>query len=118
MVGDLLQAVKDLKTLALYTGILFVIFILVPIFISPYLLLLFESSTNNQMTTYWATFEYTYEIIMGVDISKASIITSEGKILVGILALFKLIFLGFLASIVTTYIQLKIKLEKVPRPKE
>jgi hypothetical protein len=95
--------------------IIFVIcFILVPLFLGAELLVLTESSTNKSIKDYLSAFTYLCGILTSVhELTDASVRTTGGKIIAGLLGLFSLMFIGFIASILITIFQLKMKQNSV-----
>jgi hypothetical protein len=83
--------------------IFLIIFILFPLFIGAALLLQAESSTNKKIRDYPSAITFLCKIITGVDdLTDAKVQTTGGKIIAGIFGLLNLIFIGFVAAIITT----------------
>lgn len=82
---------------------------------APTFFMYFESESNTEFQSYENAFLYSYNVIMGSDITDLTISTTNGKILTGGLSLLNLVFFGFIASIITITIQLKIQKAKSGR---
>lgn len=104
--GDL-ERLAELRRIRRYTAYLFIAFVLVPIFIAPYIITTFESDVNEDLAEYWNAFIFNYEVITGAELTDASPQTNQIKALVGILSLLYLVFFGFIVGLVTTSVQIR-----------
>jgi hypothetical protein len=70
--------------------------------------MLFESSTNNEFRTYDNSFLYTYGIVVGTKFTNSTASTLGSQILMGGLSLLNLVFFGFIASIITISVEIRV----------
>lgn len=103
---DTLKQIKEQQRLTKYLGISFALFIILPLFLGALLILYFESAVNPNLKDYGSALTYNYQIITDIHITKDTLVmTTYGKIIVGIFGMLKLIFIGFSAAIVTSILQ-------------
>ena len=102
-----LKRIQHLKKFRFYIMILFVVSVVVPLSVGSILLVYFENLHNNQIG-YDESFLYNYEIITGTDLTDIKLLSNEGKLFAGFLSLLKLVFFGFITTIIITTIEIKI----------
>lgn len=100
------QKIKELKRLRKYLVIFFVGFVVTPIFFGPLAFMGFESKENNEFSKYENAFIFNYEVIMGAELTDFVVTSTESKIVVGIFSLLNLIFVGFIAAIIITTLEI------------
>jgi uncharacterized membrane protein len=117
MASDLANQMRDLYKLIGFMIAFTILFVIVPLVIGAAGIALSEAKTNPQLSNYFNALMYLYEIITGVDIINAQVTTEVGKIIAAIFGLFNLIFIGFIAAIITSFLQLNLLRKKVLLPR-
>jgi len=86
--------------------VLFLIFITVPLAISPFLFVVFESKSQ---LTYDRAFSFAIQEVTGIDTNSTVVMkTSQSVELVAILGILKFVFIGLGAAILMTQIDIEI----------
>ena len=101
------KRLDELKRIRKYLTYLFIVFVLIPIFLGPYIITSFESTVNENLKDYWDAFFYNYQVITGTELTDTKVISDGGKLVVGILSLLYLVFFSFIAGIIMTTIEIK-----------
>ncbi len=102
-----IKRLNELRRIRKYLIGLFAVFIILPIFLGPFLILNSESKINSQLDDYWEAFTYNYAIITSSDLINATVISNEGKIVVGAFSWLYLVFFGFITAIILTSIEIQ-----------
>ena len=84
-----------------------------PIFGGSALLQYVESSHNTKLRDYGSNLVFIYKAITNADVTDATVITNDGKIIIGVFALLNLVFFGFIAAIITTSVEIMIAKQKI-----
>jgi hypothetical protein len=108
---------RDLSKLIGFMAAFIIIFIIISLVVGAAGIVLSEANTNPQPGNYFNALTYLYEIITGVDIINAQVTTNEGKIITAIFGLFNLIFIGFIAAVITSFLELKLLRKNVLVPR-
>ena len=108
-VSQVRQEIRDLKRLTRYLLAIFVLSILVPIPLAALTFYNLENASNTGVRTYWNALEYASDVALGTRLTNATALTFQGKLLSSLLAVLKLVFFGFISSIILTCIQIYIK---------
>ncbi len=112
-IADNENKIRDLKQKRLWFVILFLIFILIPLLISPFLLVEFEPDLD-----YNRAFLYTVQEVTGINTNSTIVLRTPQSVgLVAVLGILKFVFIGFGAAIFATeldILMLKRKRHKAP----
>jgi hypothetical protein len=115
-IGELQDEINDLKKLRKWLIVFFVLFVVLPIPIGGIVLYNAERSVNSSITSELDGIAYCFQVATGAKIANTTVTTTNvGKLISGILGLMNLVFFGFIASIITCWIEISIKDKRMSR---
>ena len=68
-----------------------------------------ESSSNTSLVGYWDALGYASDVALGTKLTSLTPVTFQGRIISSLLALLRLVFFGFVSSMILTYLQIYLK---------
>ena len=98
--------ITRLKSIRKWLIGLLIIFIIIPIIVGPFILLNIESKIKENLENYADAFLYNFQSITNTQVTNVTLERYEAKILIGIMALFNLIFFGFIAAIIVIWVEI------------
>jgi ABC-type phosphate/phosphonate transport system permease subunit len=84
-----------------------IVFVIIPFFISPVLIMILESDQNFYFEDYFNSFTYVYGIFFDIDLTEERVQNVESKIVVAMLGIIRFIFLGFIIALIISIIRIK-----------
>lgn len=108
-VSQIRQEIRDLKVLRSWLAVVFVVSILLPIPMGATAFYQLENSSNRSVTSFEDALEYALDVTVGTKLTNFTAVTLGGKIISSLLAVLKLVFFGFIASIIMTWLEIYIK---------
>lgn len=109
------QEIRDLRRLRRWLALIFILSIILPIPIGGVAFYELERDLNKDVTSFWVALEYAFDAAIGTKLTNITATSFVGGIVFNALAILKLVFFGFVSSIIMTTLQICMKSRELSR---